>query len=106
MIDPGRLNTRLAIQAPQNVPDGQGGVVRGYVTEKTVWALVTPLGSREAVAGDVGGATHRCRIVIRDNVAITLQHRLIERHRILRIVAIGDSRDRGFLEIEAEWRDA
>src|SRR3954454_21241608 len=41
MIDPGRLKTRLTIQAPSELDDGQGGVTRSFTTIATVWAAVT-----------------------------------------------------------------
>jgi head-tail adaptor len=108
MIDPGRLKTRLAIQAPVEIDDGQGGVVRSYATMATVWAAVTPVATRSAAGGgveaDAEGAAVRYRIILRSNFALTLQHRLADAARIYRLTAIRDRDDRRFIEIDAELR--
>jgi SPP1 family predicted phage head-tail adaptor len=108
MIDPGRLKTRLQVQSPVEVDDGQGGVVRTYTTLATVWAAVTPLAARAAASGsveaDAEGATIKVRIILRSNFSLTLQHRLVDGARIYRIAAIRDRDDRRFIEIDAELR--
>jgi SPP1 family predicted phage head-tail adaptor len=106
MIDPGKLKTRLLIQMPVEMPDGQGGVARSYATLATVWAAVTPLraAQRAGIDADAEGAAARYRIVLRSNFSLTLQHRLVEGGRIYRIAAINESMDRRFIEIDAELR--
>jgi head-tail adaptor len=106
MIDPGRLKTRLMIQAPVETPDGQGGVARSYVTTATVWALVTPLPARAGgdVEADAEGADVRTRITLRGNFSLTLRHRLVDGIRVYRIAAIRDRDDRRFVEIDAILR--
>jgi head-tail adaptor len=107
MIDPGRLKTRLAIQAPVETDDGQGGVARSYTTLTTAWAEVTPLTARGGgadVQADAEGATVKCRIVLRSNFVLTLQHRLVDGARIYRIAAIRDADDRRLIAVDAELR--
>jgi head-tail adaptor len=106
MIDPGRLKTRLQIQAPDETGDGQGGVERSATTLATVWAAVTPLAARAGggIEADAEGASVRYRIILRSNFALTLQHRLVDGARIYRITAIRDRDDRRFIEIDAELR--
>jgi head-tail adaptor len=107
MIDPGRLKTRLTVQAPVETDDGQGGVVRSYATLTTAWAQVTPLASRGGGAGveaDAEGATAKYRIIMRSNFSLTLQHRLVDGARIYRIAGIRDAGDRRFIAIDAELR--
>jgi head-tail adaptor len=107
MIDSGRLKTRLAIEAPVEADDGQGGVVRGYAATATVWAAVTPLPARSASAGveaDAEGAAIKVRILLRGNVALTLRHRLVDGARIYRITALRDRDEQRFVEIDAELR--
>lgn len=108
MIDPGRLKTRLAIQAPAETPDGQGGTLRDYTTIATAWAAVTPVASRAAESGTLEagaeGALTRLRITLRGNYALTLQHRLVDGDRVYRIVGLRDRDDRRFVEIDAELR--
>lgn len=104
MSDPGALKTRLAIEAPVETSDGQGGVTRGYAFFAKAWARLTPLNGRHEVAADADGASVRYRIVMRNHFVLTLQHRLVEGARIYRIVAIRDRDDRRFIEIDAELR--
>lgn len=102
MIDPGRLRTRLVLQAPNEADDGQGGVVRSYVTTSTIWADVTLLPGPERVEADADGATMRVRIVARAPLPVTLQHRLVDHARIYRITGYRD--DGRLVVIDAEWR--
>ena len=107
MIDPGKLKTRLQIQAPVEADDGQGGVTRSFATLTTAWAEVTPLFARGAgadVQADAEGATAKYRIVLRSNFVLTLQHRLADGARIYRIAAIRDAGDRRFIAVDAELR--
>jgi head-tail adaptor len=107
MIDPGRLKTRLLIQAPDESDDGQGGVTRGFTTQATVWASVMPLAVRasgSAIEADAEGAAIKYRIILRGNFSLTLQHRLVDGARIYRLTAFRDRDDRRFVEIDAELR--
>jgi head-tail adaptor len=107
MIDPGRLKTRLQVQAPVETDDGQGGVARSYTTLTTAWAQVMPLTARGGGAGveaDAEGATVRYRILLRGNFILTLQHRLVDGARIYRIAAIRDHADRRFIAVDAVLR--
>ena len=107
MIDPGKLRTRLQIQAPDEIDDGQGGVVRSYTTQATAWAQVTPFSARGAgadVEAGADGATVKYRIIMRSNFVLTLQHRLVDGARIYRISAIRDHDDRRFIALDAELR--
>lgn len=107
MIDAGKLKTRLLIQTPVEMPDGQGGFARTFTTLATVWAAVAPLraqASRAAVEADAEGSVARYRITMRSNFSLNLQHRLVEGARIFRITAINESADRRFIEIDAELR--
>jgi head-tail adaptor len=107
MIDPGRLKTRLQIQAPVETDDGQGGVARSYTTLTTAWAVVTPCSSRGGgadVEADAEGAPVKYRILLRSNFILTLQHRLVDGARIYRIAAIRDADDRRFIAVDADLR--
>lgn len=106
MIDPGRLKTRLVVEAPVETPDGQGGVTRAYVTVATVWAALTPRAARGEVAADAGAARASYRILLRRGVALTLRHRLRDGADLYRIVALRDLDERRFIEIDAERRVA
>jgi head-tail adaptor len=104
MIDAGRLKTRLTLQAPVETPDGQGGVVRDYITQAVVWAALLPSSARRDVAADADGADVRVRIILRSGLDLTLQHRFVDGTRIYRIVSLRDLDDRRFVDIEADYR--
>jgi head-tail adaptor len=104
MIDPGRLKTRLVIEAPDEADDGQGGVARNYSAVATVWAAVLPARMTHAVEADADGALVHLRIVLRSGFALTLRHRFIDGTKIYRITALREIDERRFVEIDAEWR--
>jgi SPP1 family predicted phage head-tail adaptor len=105
MTAPGELNHRLVLEAPAESDDGAGGVTRLYDVVTTLWAQVTPLAARGEVAADSFGASARYRIVIRMRAGITTQHRFQDGTRTYRVIALRDSADRRFLEIDAEVRE-
>jgi head-tail adaptor len=104
MIDPGRLNTRLVVQAPVETPDGQGGVARSYITLASTWASLTPRAATPGLDADANGATVSYRVVMRAGFGLTCEHRLIDGPRLFIITAIRVSADRRFTEIDAELR--
>lgn len=104
MKNPGRMKTRLVIEAPVESDDGQGGVVRSHAPVTTVWAAVMPDRAQHGGEADADGAVVRLRIVLRRGLALSLRHRLIDGGRIYRINALSDSADRRFTEIHAEYR--
>jgi len=102
VIDPGRLSTRLTLQAPVESDDGQGGVARSYVAQQTLWARVEPLAAREGVAADAGGAALRLRITLRGGVTLSRDHRLSDGARLYRILAWRDRDGGRLIDIDAE----
>jgi SPP1 family predicted phage head-tail adaptor len=104
LSDIGALKRRLVLEAPAETADGAGGVTRVYASEATLWAQVTPVSARAEVAADSFGPALRHRIVIRAQGGITARHRLRDGARIYRIVAVRESANRRFLEIDAEER--
>ncbi|MEZ5785256.1 MAG: phage head closure protein [Xanthobacteraceae bacterium] len=107
MIDPGRLNRRLVVEAPMETPDGAGGVIRAFVTVATQWAEVMPLAARADTEAASTGAVATHRILVRAGVEITTRHRLRLDAREFRIVALREQDRTGrFVEIFAEERVA
>jgi SPP1 family predicted phage head-tail adaptor len=105
MTAPGELNRRLVLEAPTEADDDAGGVTRLYDVVTTLWAQVTPLAARAEVAADSLGASARYRIVIRMRAGITTQHRFQDGTRTYRVIALRESADRRFLEIDADIRE-
>lgn len=98
----GDLNRRLVLEAPAETGDGQGGVTRLYDVVTTLWAQVLPLSARADVAADSLGGSVRFRITIRRRDDVTTQHRFQDGTRVYRVLALRESADRRFLEIDAE----
>ncbi|MBM3529052.1 MAG: head-tail adaptor protein [Alphaproteobacteria bacterium] len=103
MTDPGRLNRRLALEAPVETPDGAGGVTRTYETAATLWASVEAVAARGAVEAGALGANVTHRIRIRFSPDITVRHRFRDGARVYRIASLR-VRDRRFVDIDAEER--
>ena len=82
MLNPGRLKTRLVLEAPVETPDGQGGVARSYAIAATLWASVAAGSSRDDVRADAAGAGVTHRIGGRSNVEIKGRHPLREGVRV------------------------
>ena len=105
MTNIGNLNRRLALQAPVEADDGEGGVIRSYETVTTLWAQVTPLGAGADVVAGSFGASLRYSIVIRRRDDVTTRHQLVDGAHVYRVIAARESADRRFLAIEAEERE-
>jgi SPP1 family predicted phage head-tail adaptor len=107
MSNPGKLRHRLVLEAPVEVDDGAGGVVRSYENLATIWAAITPLAFGEQIAAEAHGARLTHRIIIRTGFDVTTQHRFMLGSRVFRIVAVRDPDESGrFREISAEERAA
>jgi SPP1 family predicted phage head-tail adaptor len=104
MTAPGELNRRLVLEAPSESDDGQGGVTRLYDVVTTLWAQVTPLAARPDIAAGSLGAALRYRIAIRKRNDVTTRHRFLDGVRTYQAIAVRESADRRFLEIDAEER--
>lgn len=105
MTGPGQLNRRLLLEAAHDSADGAGGVIRSYQTVTTLWAQVTPVSTRADVEADRLCGAARYRIVIRARSDVTTRHRFQDSARVYRIVALRESADRRFLEIDADVRE-
>jgi SPP1 family predicted phage head-tail adaptor len=63
-----KLHHRLTIEAPEDEPDGAGGVVRLWSPLGQIWAAIEPLAASDAVVADkrIGALTHRIVLRHRD----------------------------------------
>jgi SPP1 family predicted phage head-tail adaptor len=105
MTEIGDLNRRLALLAPVESADGEGGVTRSYTMVTTLWAQVVPQHARADVAADSLSAALRYAIVIRTRSDVSTRHRLQDGAVIYRVISARASADRRFLEIDAEIRE-
>jgi SPP1 family predicted phage head-tail adaptor len=104
-MNPGLLNRRLTLEAPVEVADGAGGVIRTYESVATLWASVTPREARTPLDAEQAGGTITHRIGVRFCAGITTRHRLRDGARVFRIIGLRDRDGRGrFLQIDAQER--
>lgn len=70
-FDPGQMTARLELEAPQELPDGQGGAAVSFVPVASTWARIEPLSqpSDEQAGADVFTLTHRVWLRFREDVA-------------------------------------
>lgn len=94
-LDPGDLTARLELEAPEDVPDGQGGVAPGWRGLRTLWAAVEPVsqGASERASADDVAITHRIWAVFRDD--ITAGMRLRKGQRIFLVKSVIDPDETG-----------
>jgi SPP1 family predicted phage head-tail adaptor len=105
MTGAGQLNRRLVLEAVNESDDGLGGVTRLYDVVTVLWAKVTPLSARTELEASRLGAALRSTITIRKRTDVSTRHRFIDGIRTYRVLAVRESADRRFLEIDAEQRE-
>ena len=59
------LNRKLVLEAPAEMPDGAGGLRRGWNELGTLWAQVEGRTGRERAVGDVTISSAAYRIIVR-----------------------------------------
>ncbi|MBB3963730.1 phage head closure protein [Rhizobium metallidurans] len=94
-FDPGQMTARLALEAPVETPDGQGGATVAFAEIASFWARIEPVGElREEQAGaDVFTLTHRVWLRFRDDLKAGM--RLRKGARAFSIRAWRDPDERG-----------
>lgn len=89
-LDPGRLNARLALEAPADLADGQGGVTSGWTPVASLWGLVEPLGASPGEIAAASIAPVRFRVTIRYRSDVSHEMRFVFRGRSLIIRGVHD----------------
>ncbi|WP_320199260.1 phage head closure protein [Agrobacterium sp. rho-13.3] len=76
-LDPGQLTARLELEAPEDVPDGQGGVSAGWLLLRSLWAAIEPVsqGAYERASADGVAITHRIWMGFRTDIAAGMRFR-------------------------------
>jgi SPP1 family predicted phage head-tail adaptor len=99
----GHLRHRLVLEAPQETPDGLGGVTRNWSALAQIWAAIEPLSSGDAVIADKRIARLTHRVVVRKRGDVSLDHRFRLAERIFTIRSLRDAQEDGrFLECLVE----
>ncbi|MCC6946942.1 MAG: phage head closure protein [Bradyrhizobiaceae bacterium] len=93
------LRHRLTLEAPEETPDGAGGVVRTWTSLGELWAAIEPMSASEAMIADRRAARVTHRVVLRQRSGLTLNHRFRLGQRTFAMQAIRDPDERGrFIE--------
>ena len=88
------LRSRLVLEAPQEKPDGAGGVTSSYAPVATLWARIEPLRGDEGVrAGSLGQAISH-RITLRWRARLDASMRLRQGGRMFAIRSAWDPDER------------
>lgn len=85
---PGALRRRIEIEAPADLPDGAGGVKRGFARLAEVFAAVEPLAADEAQAGRALGLKTLWRMTIRARGDVSGGHRVVWRGRGFDVLSV------------------
>jgi SPP1 family predicted phage head-tail adaptor len=90
VLDPGRLRSRLRLEAPTDAPDGQGGVTRSWTAVADLWGQIEPLRANpgEEAGAAVAPVSHRVTIRHRDDVRHAM--RFVFRQRVLAVRGVRD----------------
>nr|CAD6610855.1 head-tail adaptor protein [Rhizobium sp. Khangiran2] len=70
IFDPGRMTTRLVLEAPVEAPDGQGGAAVTWEAVRVLWARVEPVrvSERQEAGAESATISYRIWIWFRDDV--------------------------------------
>lgn len=94
-IDAGHLSTRLVLEAPETVADGQGGVATVFVEQARLWARVEPRGFAEENRGPGPVSTVTHHVTVRAGRALSPGQRFVAGARVLLIEALRDPDETG-----------
>ena len=86
----GMLTERVAIRRRDVADDGQGGTMTTWFPLATVWARVTTLSGRVAMAADARGSVVTHTVVLRYRADIGAGDRFVWQGRTLDILSAGD----------------
>ncbi len=86
----GALRHILVHQAPADVADGAGGVVRSFVTVGRLWGVVEDSGAAFGLGEDRPRGVLTVNITVRAPHAIAVGERLVLGSRIFEVEAVSD----------------
>ena len=99
----GELRLRLTLEAPAEIDDGEGGVMRSWNAVADLWAAVRPLAMDEKTITDRETPLLKYRVTLRRRDDLSEANRFRLGSRILIVRAVRDPDERGeFLECLVE----
>lgn len=94
-FDPGLMTARLELEAPQQLPDGQGGAMILWQPLAAVWARIEPVSFQVAEQAQASLGTISHRIWIRHRAGVEAGLRLRRQARIFAIRLVRDPDETG-----------
>ncbi len=87
-FDPGSMTARLDLEAPQALPDGQGGATVTWEVTATLWARIEPVAFvvAEQAAAESGTISHRIWVRFRDGISAGQRFRKGARTFLVKLV--------------------
>ena len=95
----GKLSSRVALQAPQEVRSPTGEATLTWTTEATVWASVAGLSSRDILQAQQANVIASHKVIIRYRATVNPQYRLLWRGKTLEIASVSERENRTLLEL-------
>lgn len=95
----GKLSSRVALQAPQEVRSPTGEATLTWTTEATVWASVEGLSSRDILQAQQANVIASHKVIIRYRATVNPQYRLLWRGKTLEIASVSERENRTLLEL-------
>lgn len=76
-LDPGQLTARLDLEAPDDVPDGQGGALSEWRFQRSLWAAIEPASQNvyERASAEGVTITHRIWLGFRSDIQVGMRFR-------------------------------
>ena len=93
--DPGWLDARLMLEAPQETADGQGGVTTAWAAVTGLWGAIEPVSARPGEEAGLEAATLTHKVTIRARGDVLRGMRFVWRGRALAIRAVSDPDESG-----------
>lgn len=96
MVATGEMKKKVSIQKYTATRGAEGGVIKGFVEENTMWAKINPLSGQERVEADKNNSNVSHRISMRFySPGLTPADRIVWNSRTFDITAVIDVGERG-----------
>ena len=91
-LEAGRLNRRINVTRPQDMPDGHGGFITTWQPVATIWAEVISQNGREAVLSQAlqGVSSYRITVRYRPDLAISPKYQIDLDGKTLNVRSVAD----------------
>ena len=99
MINAGRLNERVTLQAPTEIRSPMGEVTLSWASAGTVWANVEGMSSRDILQAQQANVIATHRIIMRFRASVNIQYRIVWRDKTMEIASATERQNRTMMEL-------